>query len=53
MGKGIDIPNANELYLMDVTEIPGLDNLHQPNGIIKEAQELAAKAFGADQTFFW
>ncbi|MDQ2086372.1 aminotransferase class V-fold PLP-dependent enzyme [Herbivorax sp. ANBcel31] len=51
-GKDSNIPNANELYLMDVTEIPGLDNLHQPEGIIKEAQELAAKAFGADQTFF-
>lgn len=52
LGKDVNIPHDNNLYLMDVTEVPGLDNLHQPNGVIKEAQELAAKAFGADHTFF-
>lgn len=51
-GKDVNIPPPDKLYLMDVTEIPGLDNLHQPNGVIKEAQELAAKAFGAEHTFF-
>jgi len=29
-----------------------LDSLYCPSGVIKEAQELAAKAFGADKTFF-
>ena len=29
-----------------------LDDLHQPKGIIKEAQDLAAEAFNADHTFF-
>lgn len=52
LGKDVNIPHANKLYLMDVTEVPGLDNLYQPNGIIKEAQQLAAKVFGADHTFF-
>jgi arginine decarboxylase len=37
---------------MDLTELPGLDNLHFPNGPIKEAQELAARAFGAEKTYF-
>jgi arginine/lysine/ornithine decarboxylase len=37
---------------MDVTEVPGIDNLHSPETSIKEAQELAAKAFGAEHTFF-
>ncbi|SHE87963.1 arginine decarboxylase [Caldanaerobius fijiensis DSM 17918] len=37
---------------MDLTEIPGLDNLHYPEGPIKKAEELAAQAFGADRTFF-
>lgn len=38
--------------LHDLTEIPGLDDLHSPSGVIKQAQELAADAFGASKTFF-
>ncbi|HXL04909.1 MAG TPA: aminotransferase class I/II-fold pyridoxal phosphate-dependent enzyme [Bacillota bacterium] len=38
--------------LGDVTELPGLDDLHAPQGAIYEAQRLAALAFGADTTFF-
>lgn len=41
-----------DVLQLDVTEVEGTDNLHHPEGIIKEAQELAAKAFGADHTFF-
>jgi arginine decarboxylase len=37
---------------LDLTEIPGLDDLHAPAGAIREAQELAAAAFGAEETFF-
>lgn len=37
---------------IDVTEIEGTDNLHQPEGAILEAQQYAARYFGADQTFF-
>ncbi|GAE29917.1 arginine decarboxylase [Halalkalibacter hemicellulosilyticusJCM 9152] len=37
---------------IDLINIAPLDDLHHPNGIIKEAQELAAEAFGADFTFF-
>ncbi len=51
-GKGIPYEFLNNLHLLDMTEIPGLDNLHFPNGVIKEAQEFAAKAFGADYTSF-
>ncbi|EIE20455.1 PLP-dependent transferase [Coccomyxa subellipsoidea C-169] len=36
----------------DLTELPGLDYLSSPTGAIKEAQELAAAAFGADATWF-
>lgn len=36
----------------DVTGVEGLDDLHQPGGVIHEAQDLAAKAFGADHSFF-
>lgn len=41
-----------ELLSMDVTEVPGVDNLHCPEAAIKEAQKLAAQAFGADYSFF-
>ena len=37
---------------IDTTEIFGTDNLHDPTGIIKESQELAAKAFGAKETIY-
>jgi arginine decarboxylase len=35
-----------------LTELPELDNLFAAEGVIAAAQELAAKAFGADQTWF-
>lgn len=38
--------------LEDITEIDGFDNLHHPEGIIKAEQEFAAKAFGAEESFF-
>lgn len=39
-------------YQSDVTGVLGMDDLHEPHGCIREAEELAARAFGADQTFF-
>ena len=50
------VAEANEIFgsilQIDVTEIEGTDNLHQPEGAILEAQQCAARFFGADQTFF-
>jgi arginine/lysine/ornithine decarboxylase len=40
------------LFKSDLTELPGLDDLGNPTGIIRRAQRLAALAFGADSTFF-
>ncbi|WP_036720636.1 aminotransferase class I/II-fold pyridoxal phosphate-dependent enzyme, partial [Paenibacillus sp. JCM 10914] len=37
---------------VDVTEISEMDDLFQPEGIIQEAQELAADCFCADESFF-
>lgn len=37
---------------VDLINIAPLDDLHQPHGIIHDAQVLAAEAFGADATFF-
>lgn len=37
---------------IDLINIAPLDDLHQPTGVIAEAQRLAADAFKADHTFF-
>jgi len=37
---------------IDLINIAPLDDLHQPVGVILEAQQLAADAFGADSTYF-
>ena len=44
----------NNPMLFDLTELRGLDNLHAPEdqGPINAAQNLAAKAWNADKTFF-
>ncbi|WP_156290472.1 aminotransferase class I/II-fold pyridoxal phosphate-dependent enzyme [Oceanobacillus salinisoli] len=39
-------------FQMDLINIQPLDDLHHPHGIIKDAQELAADAFGAEYTYF-
>lgn len=43
---------GEEIFGLDLTELPGLDDLHYPRGVIARAQELAAVLFGADQSFF-
>ncbi len=43
---------APELAKMDLTEVSGLDDLHSPEGVIAEAQSLAACLYGADNTYF-
>ncbi|MEK8133045.1 aminotransferase class I/II-fold pyridoxal phosphate-dependent enzyme [Paenibacillus filicis] len=37
---------------LDVTELPGLDDLHHPEEAIEEAQHMAAVCFGAEETWF-
>ncbi|PYI50196.1 aminotransferase class I/II-fold pyridoxal phosphate-dependent enzyme [Paenibacillus flagellatus] len=41
-----------EMMEIDMTEITGLDDLHHPEGAIREAQRLAASCFGAEETYF-
>ena len=41
-----------ELYQIDVTEIEGFDNLHQPEQILLELQEEAARLYGAEESFY-
>lgn len=40
------------IFNIDVTELPGLDDLNHPVGVIAQAQDLAAQAFGAVRSFF-
>ena len=39
-------------FKIDVTVFKSVDSLHHPTGPIKEAQELAADAYGVDASFF-
>jgi len=56
--KGKDLLTRDKMdtltsvYGIDVTEIEGMDDFHHPEGVIREAQELAAKTFFSDRTFF-
>ena len=51
-GRGLPQEFIDYMAKIDLTEIPGTDNLHFPETIIKEAQDLTAQLFGADKTFF-
>jgi arginine decarboxylase len=55
-GRGMDpefrgFIGGNALSI-DLINIAPLDDLHRPVGVIRDAQKLAAEAFGADYTFF-
>ncbi|MEH7492281.1 aminotransferase class I/II-fold pyridoxal phosphate-dependent enzyme [Neobacillus niacini] len=41
-----------ELLRIDATEISGLDDLHSPEGVIKEAEELLAALYQVKESFF-
>ena len=55
-GQGIN-PKLQELmgeqvFRADLPELPELDNLFAPEGVIQEAHQLASEAFGCDRTWF-
>lgn len=39
-------------YEIDITEIEGFDDLHHAEGLLKDAQERAARVYHADETHF-
>jgi arginine/lysine/ornithine decarboxylase len=55
-GVGMDLAFrefvGDNICAIDLTPMPGIDDLLQPTEAIKEAQELAAEAWGAGHTFF-
>ncbi|MCM1088689.1 MAG: aminotransferase class V-fold PLP-dependent enzyme [Muribaculaceae bacterium] len=41
-----------DAFGMDITEIDGFDNLHCAEGVLREAQDRAARLYGSEETFF-
>lgn len=39
-------------FSIDITEIDGFDNLHHPEGILKESMEWASGLYGSDRTYY-
>ncbi len=51
-GKNIFSPNEEIiLYGNDITEIEGMDNLHNPKGVIKDMLDHIANTYGVRRTF--
>ena len=49
---GADDDFFDHLFACDITELDFSDNLLQPTGVIKQAQDLFANAVGAQNCFF-
>lgn len=41
-----------QLAKLDITEIEGFDDLHQPEGVLRELQLYAAAAYGAEEAYY-
>jgi arginine decarboxylase len=55
--QGRDLPEIFSEWLgaaskIDLTELPGLDNLHHPIGCIQQSEELAAAYYGSKKCFY-
>lgn len=55
--NGVLMPEAAKLWYrsllpLDVTELSGLDDLHHPSGVIKEAEQLTADLYRSERCFF-
>ncbi len=51
-GKGFSRSFQEQVLCFDATEVPGLDNLHNPGNVILDSMNACAQAFGAIHTFF-
>ena len=50
--RNLDLMDGTSPYRIDITEIDGFDDLHHAEGLLKEAQERAAKVYHASETHF-
>lgn len=51
-GRKALIDWAKYMPMIDTTEIEGMDNLLEPQGIIKESQEFASEVYGTKATYY-
>lgn len=55
-GKGISAAAARimgrRVFELDITGVEGMDDLLQPTGVIREAEQLLAQAYGAEASYF-
>lgn len=56
-GKGFKYTKEGNVFLrdlinFDLTEVEGLDNLHCPQGIIKQGEELLSKLYNSTKSYF-
>jgi lysine decarboxylase len=51
-GRGFPHSFRRDLARMDITEVPGMDDLNHPTGLLREAQDRLAALTGADRSFF-
>ena len=49
--NGMDV-HFPDPFSVDITEIDGFDNLHHPEGILKDSMEWAASLYGSDHTWY-
>ncbi len=42
----------NNIFEMDITEITGYDDLHQPEGIIRESMDFVKEFYGTKESYF-
>lgn len=50
--RNTDLLTMVNPYSIDITEIDGFDNLHRPEGIIKNGMESWAKIYGSAHTYY-
>lgn len=51
-GRGLSACFEKYALKLDVTELSGTDNLQNPKGVLKNAQDNCAKVFGSERTYF-
>ncbi len=51
-GVGLNPDWVQDAFSLDVTEFVETDDLQNPQGVLKEAEMRAAKAFGAERSFY-
>lgn len=51
-GHKRNIQHFQNPFAIDITEIDGFDNLFHAEGVLLEAQQRAARLYGADETFY-